>query len=329
MFSKTVAQVVEASSMSAVMDKASQKVDWIVHDLIEDERTRGQQWIVTGEPKMGKSRLAMQLAVSLAEGREFIGFKVPKRRKVLYFNFELAERVAASRVVEYFSENSERIRSCEGFLNVVSEFVSIEVLDEQWHQYIKDIVSVLDPDIIFWDVLRRMTGAEENNNVEMSRVMQKIRSISCNRTHVVVHHSRKELFDRNAGARGIRGASAIHAEVDGVISIAKVGRGHTLEFSTRSVAKLDSICLSSSGIDFVREERSVVGANKGREQKISAAKIFTPGVWMPRKDILIKFQKEYEKSQLSADRFILGELGAGRLVKRKAGREVQYKLNVE
>ncbi len=95
-----------------------------------------------------------------------------------------------------------------------------------------------------------MHTAAENDNGLMGQVMRSIRKISRSAAHIVVHHARKSspgAENYNAGAAGIRGASSIHGEADGVMSLAlRDGQGarFSLRFSSRAVETPDEILLN-------------------------------------------------------------------------------------
>lgn len=307
-----------------ILNDAKKPVAWLVEDLIEDDRDKGHQWVITGEPKNGKSRLAMQLAVSMSRGSDFIGFNTPKRKKILYFNFEMSKRVAATRVVEFFGGESTFLEAADNFY-VVSNYSRVDVLDPVRCEVLQRIVEAVNPDVVFWDVLRRMSSADENNNGEMSDVMQAIRRVSARRTHFVVHHSKKGLYDHNQGARGLRGASAIHAECDGVISIAKVRGRHTLAFDARSVPGMDIISLNSEGISFARSTEPL----QDSKSKVADKDEFVMSLsseWTPRKTVSFQVKAGCEVKGVTVDRYLNEWVASGILEKKKEGRETFYRL---
>ncbi|AXA56682.1 AAA family ATPase [Pseudomonas thivervalensis] len=314
-------EVMARSNVSLLLEEALRPVNWLFDGLVEDDRDNGHQWLITGEPKAGKSRFALQMAIAAAEGADFVGFRARRKNKVLYFNFELSRSVMGRRALEFFAGDETRMLQCDGNLIVVSEWSGVDVLDIKCAEYLEKLIMEVNPDIVIWDVMKRMTVAEENNNVEMSKVMRAIRDISSKRTHVVVHHSRKEVFARNAGARGIRGASAIHAEVDGVISIAKIGKRNTLQFSVRSVPDLEEIRLISNGIGFRRLTEEI----KVEEKTIDLEVLFGDASHRSRKDMLLYFKDQMGRAESAADRKLKELVKAGVLVKEGSGREVLYR----
>ncbi len=59
---------------------------WIVEGLV-GEKTKG---VIFGKAKVKKTWLALQLAECVATGRDFLGMKVPRPRRVVYLNMEVS-----------------------------------------------------------------------------------------------------------------------------------------------------------------------------------------------------------------------------------------------
>ena len=70
------------------MDNPPTPFDWI----IEDQIAKGFKCDLFGKSKTRKSYFALQLALCVSMGRDFLGFRVPRPRRVAYFNLELPAR---------------------------------------------------------------------------------------------------------------------------------------------------------------------------------------------------------------------------------------------
>ncbi|WP_323935260.1 AAA family ATPase [Aeromonas caviae] len=64
---------------------SEQKPIWLLDELIE----QGDQWIINGAPKSGKSLVATQLALAIASGGQFLNWRNRNPARVLYMDFEL------------------------------------------------------------------------------------------------------------------------------------------------------------------------------------------------------------------------------------------------
>ncbi|BCX67269.1 AAA family ATPase [Pseudomonas izuensis] len=214
----------------AILEDYETSPVWVFEGLIE----KGDQWIVSGAPKSGKSRLALQIAIAASEGTEFFGYKCTSRQKVLYIDFELSKRLSAERVVTMYANSKNKLVNNSYFFRC-SDYKSIDILNEDDTRTLQAQIEALKPDLIIFDVLARMHGVDENSNPEMTKVMLRARQLSGDAAHIIVHHARKETYG-NGGAKAIRGASSIHGEVNGVISLAVEGSkqgSHSVVFSLR------------------------------------------------------------------------------------------------
>ncbi len=233
-------------SVDSVSDliKATQEPDeWIIKGLIE----AGDQVIISGAPKAGKSLTASQLSIAVATGGKFLCWDIPKPRRVLYVNLELRPKRFGKRMIAQIGGESTLMRCTN--LHTVNGLRTIDIQDRSCADEFAALIRNLDIDLIVWDVLARMHNVEENNNPEMRKVMHAIRIASADRAHVVVHHARKPVSGQenvNLGAAGIRGASSIHGEADLVMSLhVRSGQGarYSVKFSARNIEEPDEMLL--------------------------------------------------------------------------------------
>jgi len=240
-------------SPAAGLISSQQRPNWVVDNLIE----KGEQWIINGSPKTGKSMLATQLGLAVASGSVFLNWEIKRPALVLYMDFEVNDRLFWQRYYTMSEQtNLGDAKNIKTFLRC-GDYKSTDVLDPMASQAIIDIVNDIQPDLIIWDVLARMHNAEENNNGEMGQVMRAIRKIGGSAAHIIVHHARKASPNAggvNAGVMSMRGASSIHGEADGVISLGtREGQGarYSLTFSARAVETPDEILLNRIGLTLV------------------------------------------------------------------------------
>jgi hypothetical protein len=264
--------------------------EWIVKDLIH----RGDQVVLAGPPKIGKSMLATQLAAQVAFGAgSFIDeqFAITSGgRKVLFFSLEMNEPMLAERLGKAYSKEEDRVIDAKlAFIfrvrdpNSYDELSSFDVIDFETFSesrakkagrahlsdegvVIQQIIEVEKPDLVIFDTLIRIHSLDENNNVAMSQLLKHVRQIcsypedqtqGTDRTdvkpnrrkvaHVLVHHTRKESANivgpMNRDANAVRGAGAIHAEADLVLTLSEWGKKGALmvSFSARRVETPDEI----------------------------------------------------------------------------------------
>lgn len=84
---------VDVVDVSELQDKTLPPMKWLIDDLLPV----GGVVMLSAKPKMGKSFLAIQLAVSVASGGEFLGFQAQKH-EVLYIDLETSQRSMKNRI---------------------------------------------------------------------------------------------------------------------------------------------------------------------------------------------------------------------------------------
>lgn len=307
---------------SAIIEDYETPPAWIFEGLIE----RGDQWIVSGAPKSGKSRLALQIAIAASEGTEFFGYKCGSRQKVLYIDFELSKRLSAERVVTMYANDKTKLVNNSYFFRC-SDYKSIDILNDEATSKLQAQIEALKPDLIIFDVLARMHGVDENSNPEMTKVMLRARWLAGDAAHIIVHHARKETHG-NGGAKAIRGASSIHGEVNGVISLAVEGSkqgSHSVVFSIRGPKDPGKKWLDGKDLMF-----SLVQANEAEDdiqQLITVMrKVFADGKAKTSSELQKSLSGLLGIDQRNATPRMKRAVDSGILLKNKSGRSVWYSL---
>ena len=179
--------------------------NWLVPNYIEAESLV----LLFGEPEVGKTFFSIDLACSIATGKDFHGLSVDKK-PVFYIKGEghngFKRRIEGWKKEYNISEIPLLFTSETGVaLNEPHEVTkisdSIEVILE--NQFIEE-----NPALIVVDTLARNFDGDENSNKDMSafvKAIDKLRSdFQC--TVLILHHPGHSQKNRERGAYALRGA---------------------------------------------------------------------------------------------------------------------------
>jgi putative DNA primase/helicase len=196
--------LIEACEFAA---KATPEVEWIVEGVIQ----KGGGGIIAGEPKVGKSLLALHLLLSVATGTNWLSFRVPRRMKCALISREDYPGLTQTRISRLRGGEAWRY-DLEGWLWVNTRFQTPEFLLSNESQLQGLITEMKNEQIEFcvFDVFRRLHLADENDNSEMAKVLESLTRVQNELGCAVglVHHLSKDV--NGSLFRRIRGASAIH-----------------------------------------------------------------------------------------------------------------------
>jgi hypothetical protein len=212
-------------------NKPPQTVVSLAQLLTEQPATPAAGWIepgllppqgilfVGGEPKVGKSLLVANLALSLAAGKDRAGFTVPAARRVLICQFELpvpqfVARLAAMRRVLGSAADQNLLVDTRAAGHLLSAPQGLNHFLTAARQASAEVI-VLDP-------LYSAHDQDENDTRSMAALCQSLLRLrdTSKAALIVVHHVRKSI-SRDEIGRAFRGSSALHAVGDSYLLVAR------------------------------------------------------------------------------------------------------------
>jgi len=186
---------------------------------------RGANGFFSAVPKGGKSWAAIDLAISLALGCDWMGFRVPEAVKVALISREDNPSLTAWRIQRIFAGKSCAAPALiEANLQINSRRQSTELMLDNREQmaHLMAELSVLRPRFAIFDVFNVLHEADENDNQEMRAVLRQLSAIQaeigCGIG--VVHHYNKS--DQGSMTQRLRGSSAIAGWAEWLIGISMV-----------------------------------------------------------------------------------------------------------
>jgi hypothetical protein len=174
---------------------------------------------VGGEPKVGKSLLVANLALSLAAGADRIGFPIPAPRRVLICQFELP----LPQFVHRLGIMRRRLGAAADQHLLVDTRAAGHLLSAaQGLNHFVSAARAAAAEIIVLDPLYSTHDQDENDTRAMAALCQcllRLRDAS-GAALVIVHHIRKTIGRHEIGT-AFRGSSALHAVGDSYLLLTR------------------------------------------------------------------------------------------------------------
>lgn len=174
---------------------------------------------IGGEPKVGKSLLVANLALSLASGMDRIGFPIPAPRRVLVCQFELP-------VAQFVSRLAIMRRllgtAADQHLLVDTRAAGHMLSASQGLAHFVSAAKTAAAEVIVLDPLYSTHDQDENDTRAMAALCQsllRLRDVS-SAALIVVHHVRKSIGRHEIGS-AFRGSSALHAVGDSYLLLTR------------------------------------------------------------------------------------------------------------
>ena len=216
-----------------------------------EDRPRHRQWlvdglwgrhavgIVGGEPKCGKSFLALDLAVAVAAGVPCLrNFAAERPGPVLLFAAEDAGHIVRTRLQGIARAAGAAFET----LDIAVIDVPILRLDHRNdRQRLLETVERIRPSLVILDPLVRLHGVDENAVAEIAPILGFLRDIQrrFETAVLLVHHARKGGATRPGQA--LRGSSELHAWGDSNLYLRRRDRQIVMTVEHRAAPGLNDI----------------------------------------------------------------------------------------
>ena len=174
---------------------------------------------VGGEPKVGKSLLVANLALSLAAGSSRAGFSIPTSRRVLICKFELPLPQFVSRLAIM----RRSLGTTADHHLLVDTRASGHLLSApQGLQHFLTAAQAAAAEVIILDPLYSTHDQDENDTRAMAALCQALLRLrdASRAALIVVHHVRKSITRHEIGS-AFRGSSALHAVGDSYLLLTR------------------------------------------------------------------------------------------------------------
>ena len=211
---------------------------WLVEQLWADEAVG----ILGGEPKCGKSFLALQIGVAVASGAPCLGrFTVPRPGRVLVFPAEDALHIVRHRLDTLCSTADLELADID--IQVITAPRLRLDLDAD-RQALAETVAHHRPKLLVLDPFVRLHRVDENASQQIAPLLAFLRELQrrYNLAVLVVHHARKGAANSRAG-QALRGSSEFHAWGDSNLYLRRKGETTTLTVEHRAAPSIPNLAL--------------------------------------------------------------------------------------
>lgn len=204
---------------------------WLIEGLWATEAVG----IVGGEPKCGKSFLALDMAVAVAAGQPCLRrFPVPQAGRVLLYAAEDALPVVRQRLEGIAAAVGGALADLDIHV-ITAPTLRLDLAADQ--ERLAATAAQLRPRLLVLDPLVRMHRIDENAAAEVAPLLAYLRELQRRLALavVLVHHARKGAGHVRAG-QALRGSSELHAWGDSNLYLRRHGADLTLTVEHRAAA---------------------------------------------------------------------------------------------
>jgi hypothetical protein len=198
--------------------------------------------IVGGEPKCGKSFLALHLAVAVASGTPCLGrYNVARKGPVLLYPAEDSQPIVRDRLAGISHSAGVSLDALDVFV-ITAPALRLDTAADR--ERLGRSVVRHRPVLLILDPFVRLHRIDENASGEVAPLLAFLRQLQ--RTHgvaiLVVHHARKGARGMRPG-QALRGSSEFHAWGDSNLYVSRRGQQIRLAVEHRGAPSHDGLAL--------------------------------------------------------------------------------------
>lgn len=214
--------------------------------IIDGLLRKGHKGLLSGPSKSGKSFMLIQLAISLAEGLDWIGFKCHKS-KVCYINFEIDRASAINRFKDMYAYMGIK----EPNSNVLA--LNLRGKAEPLDKLVAKMVDEFEGrgiDVFIIDPIYKVITGDENNASEMAHFCNQF-DLICDKLHATViyaHHHSKGIQGAKSAQDRSSGSGVFSRDPDAIIDMTELDLGDNFNMD------VDSSTDSAFQVEFVTRE---------------------------------------------------------------------------
>jgi hypothetical protein len=217
---------------------------WLIEDLWADQAVG----IIGGEPKCGKSFLALDLLVAVASGAPCLRrFAAVQRGPVLLYAAEDALHVVRTRLEGICRVAAVTLRDLPIHV-ITAPSLRLDLAEDR--QHLHATIAAMQPRLLVLDPFVRLHRIDENASAEVAPLLAYLRDLQRRfaLAVVLVHHARKGA-GAVRGGQALRGSSELHAWGDSNLYLRRIDDRLLLSIEHRAAPSRTGLPLALHGLD--------------------------------------------------------------------------------
>ncbi len=204
-------------SLDELMAKNLPPIQWLIDGLVPEAAIT----IMPGASGSFKTWLAMSMALSIANGEDFLDVFTTRQANVLIIDEEGGERLYSERFKLLDAPDDSPV-----YLMSMSNFVAND-------RSVNDIIKECKEkgiELVVIDSLVRINSGDENSSKDIAKLFSSLRAFNNESIAVlIIHHNRKPGRDGYNPSFDMRGSSDIKAAVDVQLAIRRIGKTSSIQ----------------------------------------------------------------------------------------------------
>lgn len=208
-------------------------INWVLPNIIPESGCG----LIIAAPKVGKTRIAIEVALGLATGRKPLGLTVKRPQPVGFFSLEDGEYLFADRLSTgmrdgrawYHWDGHIRLKDRQLTwepprpMGLLTHFSPIDLSDDDDKQRLYETIVKFDLKLVIIDTLSMAIGKSNvSDQKEMYAILKDVKTIAKSTGCAItfIHHTRKRVFEKGETIQEtILGATALHAWSDFIMNV--------------------------------------------------------------------------------------------------------------
>lgn len=207
-------------------------ISWVVPGIIPEAGCG----LLVSAPKVGKTRIAIEMALGLASGRKPLGIDLRKQLSVGFFSLEDGEYLFSSRLNESLNRDHGRFRfHWDGHIKpdmtwappepmaLFTNFTQVDLSDDLDQQRLRETIVKYELKLVIIDTLSMAIGKSDvSNSKDMYAILKVVKNIAKTTGCAImfIHHTRKRVFEKGESIQEmVLGSTALHAWSDFIMNL--------------------------------------------------------------------------------------------------------------